>query len=116
MIVLVTVYDNSEVVFIILKSMLAGASIWFVGEILFPLCEKIFPHSVIPGYVVLFFLIFIGTGVFGYLFGIRSILVLIKIIAAAEIFGIGIIVFYRRRYVKELNDRLEKSKREQCNN
>lgn len=113
MIVLVATYDNTEVVFIILKGMFAGVSIWFAGELLFPLCEKIFPHSVIPGYVVLIILIFGGTGVFGYLFGAKSMSVLIKMCVAAEIFGIGIVVVYRRKYVKKLNDKLEKNKKEQ---
>jgi hypothetical protein len=112
-IVLMTTYDNTEVLLIILKGMFAGVSIWFVGELLFPLCEKIFPHSVIPGYVVLIILIFGGTGFCGYLFGVKSMSVLIKMCVAAEIFGLGITVIYRRQYVKELNDKLEKNKKEQ---
>ncbi len=113
MIVLMVTNNNTEVVFVFFKSMFAGASIWLVGELLFPFCEKIFPHSIIPGYVVLVILIFGGTGVFGYLFGVKSMSVLIKMCIAAEIFGIGITVIYRRKYVKELNDKLEKNKKEQ---
>lgn len=30
-----------------------------------------------------------------------------------EKFGIGIVVVYRRKYVKKLNDKLEKNKKEQ---
>ena len=112
MIVLVVTSDNMQVVFFILKGMLAGAIIWFLGELLFPLCEKLFPYSIIPGYIVLIILIFGGTGIFGYLYGIKSISVLIKMCIAAEIFGVGITVLYRRKYTKDLNEKLEKNQKE----
>lgn len=48
----------------------------------------------------------------GYLFGVKSLSVLIKMCVAAEIFGIGVTVIYRRKYVKKLNEKLEKNKKE----
>lgn len=112
MIVLALNSDNAEVIFLLLKGILAGTVIWFLGELLFPLCEKIFPRSIIPGYIVLIILIFGGTAIFGYVFGVKSISVLVKMCVAAEIFGIGIVVIYRINYIKSLNEKLEHCKKD----
>lgn len=111
LIVMAVFFDYSEVVFLILKGILAGTVIWFMGEVLFPLCEKLYPRSIIPGYIVLILIIFIGTAIFGYLLGVKSVSILIKMCIAAEVCGIGITVLYRRKYIKDLNDNLERNKK-----
>lgn len=112
MFALVIVSDQTEAVFDMLKGMLAGAVIWLLGEVLFTLCERLFSKSIVPGYVVLAFLILLGTAGFGYVLGIDDILLLAIMSIAAEAFGIGITLFYRQKYIHTLNERLEKSKKE----
>ena len=104
--------EYTEAVWYILKGMVAGAVIWGLGECLFSLCERIFPHSPAPGYGVLILLILLGTGGFGYLLGVRDTGVLAIMIAAAEAFGIGITLFYRSQYIRTLNERLAQIKEE----
>jgi len=104
--------DHIEMVWYVLKGMLAGAVIWFLGECLFSLCERVFPRSAAPGFVVLVFLILLGTAGFGYLLGVRDIGVLAVMSAAAEFCGIGITVFYRSRYMRALNEKLAQVKEE----
>ncbi|MEN8905190.1 MAG: hypothetical protein ABF289_04435 [Clostridiales bacterium] len=108
MLVLLTTY--SEAVFFILKGMLAGTIIWFLGELLFPFCEKLYPKSILAGYIVLSLLIFCGTIGFAYLLGLRSLVVLIKICILAEICGVGITILYRNKYTKLLNKKLESNR------
>lgn len=110
MIVLAITTQYSVVVFIILKGMIAGAVIWFLGELLFPICEKIYPRSIIPSYLLLMLLILIGTSVFGHILGVKSIPLIIKMCIAAELFGVGITILYRRIYIKKLNENLERNK------
>jgi hypothetical protein len=102
----------TEAVLYILKGMLAGAVIWLLAEVLFTLCEWLYPRSPLPGYVVLAFLILVGTAGFGYLFGFTDIAVLGVMCLAAEACGIGITVFYRKKYIRELNEKLARSKEE----
>lgn len=110
MIALIFTTQYKDVVFTIWKGMIAGAVIWLLGELLFPLCEKIYPNSIIPGYVMLFLLIFLGTFGFAYILGVKELLILFILCAAAEINGIGITIIYRRKYMKQLNENLERSK------
>jgi|GEM_PF-3208087 len=112
MFALVIISDQAAAVFNILKGMLAGAVIWLLGEVLFTLCERRFSNSIVPGYVVLAFLILIGTMGFGYVMGIDDFLLLAIMSLAAEVFGIGITLFYRHKYTHTLNERLERSKKE----
>lgn len=109
LIVLAVFYDYAGVVIIILKGIIAGVLIWFMGEVLFPLCEKIYPRSIIPSYIVLILIISIGTAIFGYLLGVKSVSILVKMCITAELFGIGVTVIYRRKYIKDLNSKLEKN-------
>jgi len=102
--------DYSEVVLIVLQGMLAGLIIWFFGEILFSICEKLFPTNILSGYIILFFLILLGTSGFGYIFGLKNINYLLVISAVAEIFGLGITLFYRKKVTKALNDQLIRHK------
>ena len=104
--------EHGEAAGYVLKGMLAGAVIWFLGECLFSLCELLSPQSVALGYGVLGFLILLGTAGFGYLLGVRDIGVLAVMSAAAEVFGMGITVFYRRKYIRALNEKLARSKEE----
>ena len=104
--------EYTEAVWYVLKGMLAGAVIWLLGEFLFSLCERVFPRSAAPGFMVLTFLILLGTSGFGYLLGVRDIGVLVVMSAAAEIFGIGITVFYRSQYMRALNEKLAEIKKE----
>lgn len=104
--VLALTADNPGEVMFVFKGMLAGASIWLAGEVLFSICEKIFPTNVLAGYVVLFLLILLGTSGFAYLFGMRDILFLLGMSAAAEIFGLGITFFYRRKMTRDMNAKL----------
>ena len=108
--VLLTDREHSGTILLILKGMLAGAVIWFSGEMLFQLCEKLYPKSFIPGFILLFLLILGGTALFGCLLGIERILQLIMICLVSEVCGMGISVFYWRKYTKELNRLLEKKK------
>ena len=108
LLVLAVFYDYGLVVLVIFKGILAGVVIWFLGEVLFPFCERLFPRSIIPSYIVLSLIILIGTAMFGYLLGVKSISILVKMCIVAELFGIGITVIYRRKYIKELNRKLEK--------
>lgn len=112
MFALVITSDQTDAVFSILKGMLAGAVIWLLGEVLFTLCERLFSKSIVPGYVVLTFLILLGTMGFGCIMGIRDFLLLAIMSIAAEVFGIGIALFYRHKYIHTLNEKLEKSKRD----
>lgn len=102
--------EYTEAVWYVLKGMLAGAVIWFLGECLFSLCELLLPQSPAPGYGVLIFLILLGTAGFGYLLGVRDIGVLAVMCLAAEACGIAITVFYRRKYIRALNEKLAQSK------
>lgn len=102
--------DNPDVVLFVFKGMLAGVSIWLAGEILFSICEKWFPTNILSGYAVLFLLILLGTSGFAYLFGMRDIPLLLGMSAVAEIFGLGITFFYRRKVTKDLNTQLMKHK------
>jgi len=108
--VLLLTSHNPDIVLFVFKGMLAGASIWFAGEILFSVCEKIFPTNVLAGYVVLFLLILCGTSGFAYLFGMRDIVFLLGMSAAAEVFGLGITFFYRGKVTRDLNVQLMKHK------
>lgn len=104
--------EYAEATWYVLKGMLAGAVIWFLGECLFSLCEWLFPRSPAPGYGVLILLILLGTAGFGYLLGVRDVGVLAVMSLAAEAFGIGITLFYRSQYIRALNEKLAQSKEE----
>lgn len=110
MIVLVATSNYLVPVLYILKGMIAGTVIWLFGEVLFTLCERLYPKSIVPGYIVLVLLILVGTTGFGYIFGAKNIGLLVKMSLGAELCGIGITLFYRRKYTKELNENLAKIK------
>ncbi len=110
LLVLATFSDYKEACFIVLKGIFAGFIIWLLGELLFPMCEKLYPRSILPSYLVLALLIATGTAGFAYIFGMRALSVLVKICLVAEICGIGITILYRRHYTKTLNANLEKNK------
>lgn len=109
---LVLTTNPSGAAFYLLKGMFAGTVIWLLGEVLFSLCEKLYPKSVLVGYVVLVFLILVGTSGFGYIFGVKDIWMLVMMSIAAEICGISITLFYRRKYANTLNERLAERKNE----
>ncbi len=102
--------EYKEVVLIVFKGMMAGIIIWFLGEFFFSLCEKLFPTNILSGYIILFFLILLGTSGFGYIFGIKDIITLLIMSIVAEIFGLGVTFFYRRKLTKDLNEQLLKHK------
>lgn len=96
----------------ILKSILLGSLIWLVSEFAFELVEKIWPHKVLPGYVVLFIIILMGTAFGLIIFGIKSFVIITIICAVAEISGLSIAIISRWQYKKRLNEQLDRFKKE----
>lgn len=110
MLALVLTTEHARVVWYLLKGMGTGAVLWLLGEILFSLCERLSPRRAMLGYIVIALLILLGTAGFCYLYGVTDVAVIAIIVAVAEANGMGITAFYRRKYIRELNEKLARSK------
>jgi len=94
----------------LVNGMFLGGVIWFVSEFATDLAEKIWPHQILPIYMVLSFVIIGGT-VKGLLFyKVQSMFLIVIISAIAEILGLLILIFTRRMYKRKLNKHLKEYK------
>lgn len=98
--------------FSLLNSIMLGVNIWFLAEALFSLANKIWPRSATPGYIVLLFVIGIGTFLGAYALGVREMYLMVIICIIAETAGFLLIFINRNKYKKELNKKLEAFKKE----
>lgn len=96
----------------IAKSLVLGCGIWFFAELLIELVMKLWPYRVLPGYIVLAFIIAVATigGVY-FVMQVESVCSLIIICLLAEVSGITISLIYHNRYKKRLQSKLEEAKR-----
>ncbi|MEX1308148.1 MAG: hypothetical protein AB1Z19_06460 [Eubacteriales bacterium] len=92
------------------KSVALGAAIWLSAEFLTEFSARRWPHRIMPGYIALFIIIALGTGLGTWLMGLGPIKTILLVCICAEIFGFAIAVTYHMRYTKKLNDQLKQYK------
>ena len=95
---------------IILKSVLLGSIIWLVAEISMDIVGRLWPHSIIPSYILLCGIIIAGTTCGLLIFGIESAEIIILIDFIAVVAGLAIAIVNRRKYMKKLNKQLSEFK------
>ena len=95
---------------IILKSVFLGSIIWLVAEISMDIVGRLWPHSIIPSYIMLCGIIIAGTTCGLLIFGIESAAIIILIDSIAVMAGLAIAIVNRRKYMKKLNKQLSEFK------
>jgi hypothetical protein len=112
--ILVTLCSTGEEVelMFVLKSMLLGSVIWIVSEFSSELVEKLWPHNIVPMYIVLSIIIIGGTSLGLVILNKKSIVLIVIVCAVAEIIGLLIAICSREIYKKKLNKQLEEFKKE----
>lgn len=94
----------------ILKSVLLGSIIWLTAEISMEIVGRIWPHNIIPSYILLCSIIILGTTMGLLFFEIDNLGVIILADFIAVTSGLAIAILNRRKYMKKLNRQLAEFK------
>lgn len=97
----------------LLKSAILGSSIWLVSEIATNVADRLWPHNIVPSYVVMCIIIITGTSLGLWVLGLKEVDVIVLVNIIAVLGGLTIAIVSRKRYKAQLNKQLKEFKEKQ---
>jgi hypothetical protein len=103
--VIIIIHHNIDI-FSLIESSIAGMTIGLISRIMFITVYKNMQKNPLISFFLVGIIIFIGTFIFSYAFGVRNFLYIFLMIFFAELIGIAMTFFYFQ-YLKKINNKLK---------